>query len=65
MAVERVIHIAMFFLFLIGLGGVSAWANYAYVPYDFLKIAGTALSWGLILLVLYVGFKAVDWDWWS
>lgn len=55
----------MFTLLLIGLGGMSAWASSAYVPNDLLKIAGIALSWGVILLVLYAGFKKLNWDWWS
>jgi len=62
---ERAIHFAMFTLLLIGLCGVSAWAGYAYVPNDLLKFAGIALSWGVILLVLYMGFKKLDWNWWS
>jgi hypothetical protein len=39
--------------------------SYTYVPNDLLKIAGIALSWGVILLILYVGFKKLNWDWWS
>jgi hypothetical protein len=65
LAAERAIHFAMFTLLLIGLGGMSAWASSAYVPNDLLKIAGIALSWGVILLVLYAGFKKLNWDWWS
>jgi len=55
----------MFVLLLVGLCGISAWASYFYVPHDLLKIAGIALSWGVALLVLYVGFKKLNWDWWS
>jgi len=62
---ERAIHFAMFALLLIGLGSVSAWACYTYLLDLILKIAGIALSWGTILLVLYVGFGALGWDWWS
>jgi hypothetical protein len=29
-----------------------------------LEIAGIALSWGIILLVLYVSFTKLEWDWW-
>ena len=65
MAVERAIHFVMFSLILMGLCGVSAWTSYAYVPNDLLKIASIALSWGVILLILYLGFKHLDWDWWS
>jgi hypothetical protein len=55
----------MFALILVGLCGMSAWASYAYVENDFLKIAAMALSWGIILLILYVGFKKLEWNWWS
>jgi hypothetical protein len=30
-----------------------------------LQVAAIALGWGVILLVLYVGFKTLDWSWWS
>jgi hypothetical protein len=62
---EKAIHFAMFVLLLVGLCGISAWASYTYVQNELLKIAGIALSWGLILSILYVGFKRVDWNWWS
>lgn len=65
MTVERTIHFVMFSLILMGLCGVSAWTSYAYVPNDLLKIASIALSWGVILLILYLGFKKLNWDWWS
>lgn len=66
MATERVIHFAMFALLLIGLASVSAWVSYTYLNGTLiLEIAGVALSWGIILLVLYVGFKHLNWDWWS
>jgi len=55
----------MFALLLVGLCGITAWASYTYVGNDLLKIAGIALSWGVILLVLYVGFKKLGWEWWS
>jgi hypothetical protein len=49
-----------------GLCGVSAWASYTYLNENLiLEIAGIALSWGVILLILYLGFKHLDWDWWS
>jgi len=65
LTVERAIHFATFTLILVGLCGVSAWTSYAYVPNDLLKIASITLSWGVILLILYLGFKYLDWDWWS
>ena len=66
MAVERAIHFVMFSLILMGLCGVSAWASYTYLKENLiLEIAGIALSWGVILLILYLSFKYLDWDWWS
>ena len=62
---ERAIHFAMFVLILIGLCSVSAWVSYAYLSGTLiLEIAGIALSWGIILLVLYVSFTKLEWDWW-
>jgi len=56
----------MFSLILMGLCGVSAWTSYTYLKENLiLEIAGIALSWGVILLILYLGFKYLDWDWWS
>jgi len=66
MTTERAIHFAMFALLLVGLCGVSAWASYSYLHGELiLEVAGIALSWGVILLVLYLGFKKLNWDWWS
>jgi len=65
MAVERAIHFAIFILLLVGLCGISAWASYMYVENDLLKIAGIALSWGVILLILYAGFGKLNWTWWK
>ncbi|HYB69002.1 MAG TPA: hypothetical protein VEC97_05600 [Candidatus Acidoferrales bacterium] len=65
MTAERAIHFAIFALLLIGLGSVSAWACYTYLDQFILKIAGITLSWGTILLVLYVAFWKLGWDWWS
>jgi hypothetical protein len=63
---ERAIHFAIFVLLLMGLGSVSAWASYAYLHETLiLEVAGITLSWGTILLVLYVGFARLRWDWWS
>jgi hypothetical protein len=49
----------------IGLCSVSAWVSYEFLSDLILKIAGIALSWGTILLVLYVGFTRLGWDWWT
>jgi len=63
---ERAIHVAMFILILVGLCAISAWASYSYLSGNLiLEVAGIALSWGLILSILYLGFKKLDWDWWS
>ena len=62
---ERVIHAAVFALLLIGLCTVTGWASYQYINEFVLKLAGITLSWGIILLVLYVAFKKADWRWWS
>ncbi|MEM3824231.1 MAG: hypothetical protein QXH87_04785 [Candidatus Bathyarchaeia archaeon] len=67
MSAERAIQFSTFVLILIGLCGLSAWANYTYL-YEtniLLEVAITALSWGVILLILYVGFKKLNWHWWS
>jgi hypothetical protein len=61
-----VIHLGIFILMLIGLCSVSAWVSYAYLGGTLiLEIAGIALSWGTILLVLYVSFTKLGWDWWT
>jgi hypothetical protein len=62
---ERAIHFAIFSLVLIGLGSVSAWACYTYLVELILKIAGITLSWGTILLILYVSFGKLGWNWWA
>jgi hypothetical protein len=62
---ERAIHFVMFALLLVGLCSVTAWVSYAYLPSNLvLEVAGIALSWGVILLVLYVGFRQLGWEWW-
>jgi hypothetical protein len=62
---ERVIQFAMFILILVGLCGLSAWASYVYLSENvILEAAAIALSWGVILLILYIGFKKLDWEWW-
>jgi len=62
---ERAIQFAMFILILVGLCGLSAWASYTYLSENvILEAAAIALSWGVILLILYVGFKKLDWEWW-
>jgi len=62
---ERAIQVSTFILLLVGLSSLSAWISYAYIKDLMLQIAAIALSWGVTLLVLYVGFKALGWKWWS
>jgi len=55
---KRAIQFAMFILILVGLCGLSTWASYAYLSENvILEAAAIALSWGVILLILYIGFK--------
>ena len=66
MTVERAIHFAMFVLLLVGLCGMSAWTSYSYLnEHPMLLVAGIALSWGVILSILYLGFRQLGWEWWS
>jgi hypothetical protein len=65
LAGERAIRIAIFVLLLVGLCGMSGWIIYGAADNILLSIAGIALSWGIILLVLYVGFRALKWEWWK
>ena len=65
MTAERAIQFAMFVLILVGLCGLSAWASYTHLGGNvILEAAAIALSWGVILLILYIGFKRLDWEWW-
>jgi hypothetical protein len=60
---ERAIHAAVFVLLMVGLWIVSGYASYTYVKEIPLTIASIALSWGIILLVLYVFFRKLNWRW--
>jgi len=63
---ERGIHAGIFVLFLVGLTVLSAWACYTYLQSNLiLVIASIALSWGIILLAMYLSFKKLGWKWWS
>lgn len=63
---ERAIHFGIFILILIGLTSLTGWASYEYLKDALiLQIAGVALSWGTILLVLYVIFVKLQWAWWK
>jgi hypothetical protein len=65
LAGETAIHVAIFILLLVGLCGIGGWIIYANTANDLLRIAGIALSWGIILLVLYAVFGALNWKWWE
>jgi len=63
---ERAIHIAVFALLLVGSWSVGAWISLTYLSESWiLLIASVTLSWGIILLLLYVIFKKLSWNWWS
>jgi hypothetical protein len=62
---ERFIHAAVFVLLLVGLCTVTGWASLKFIDDFVLKIAGVTISWGIILLALYLGFRKLDWRWWS
>ena len=66
MGAERLIHAGIFFLLLVGLTVLSAWLSYVYLKSNLvLAVASIALSWGIILLAMYVIFNAIGWKWWS
>ncbi|MGD0643613.1 MAG: hypothetical protein ABSA75_01760 [Candidatus Bathyarchaeia archaeon] len=66
MNTERVIHASIFILLLVGLAVLSAWISYVYLQHNFILVfAGIMLSWGIILLAMYVSFKKLGWKWWS
>ncbi len=66
MGAERLIHAAIFALLLVGLTILGAWAVYTALHSNIiLTVAGIALTWGIILLALYVVFRALEWKWWS
>ncbi len=64
MTAERAIHAAVFVLLMVGLCIISGYASYTIKEIP-LMIASIALSWGVILLVLYLVFKKLNWRWWE
>jgi uncharacterized protein (DUF486 family) len=63
---ERAIHAGIFVLLLVGLTVLSAWASYTYLKANLILAIGIIpLSWGIILLVMYLAFKKLGWEWWS
>jgi hypothetical protein len=66
LSAERAIHSAIFILIFVGVTILTAWASYTYLQNNIvLAIAGIPLSWGIILLVMYLSFKKAGWNWWS
>lgn len=61
---ERAIHATVFVLLMVGLWIISGYASYTIKEIP-LMIASIALSWGIILLVLYVIFRKLNWRWWD
>ena len=63
---ERGIQAAVFILLIVGLFSVSGWLSYYYFITEIpLLIASVALSWGIILLLMYVIFRKLNWRWWE
>jgi hypothetical protein len=63
---ERAIHAGIFVLLLVGLTILTSWASYTYLQSNLLLVIGSiSLGWGIILLVMYLSFKRLGWDWWS
>jgi hypothetical protein len=55
-------------LLLVGLGALSVWAVFTVIPpleNIILVIATVPLSWGIILLAIYLSFNKLGWKWWS
>jgi uncharacterized membrane protein YdcZ (DUF606 family) len=68
LATEKIIYLVIFFLFLIGACGLTAYAFSAAIKDPLTSpvfYAGTAIVWGVILLILYLVFDRQDWEWWS
>jgi hypothetical protein len=67
MTAERVIHASIFILLFVGLAALSLWAVLTYITLQnfILVVASLPLSWGIILLALYLGFSKLGWKWWS
>ncbi|MGD0204509.1 MAG: hypothetical protein ABSC20_11480 [Candidatus Bathyarchaeia archaeon] len=66
MTAERAIHAGIFVLLLVGLTVLSAWASYTYLQANLILVIGSIpLSWGIILLAMYLSFKKLGWTWWN
>jgi len=67
LAARKVIYFIIFFLFLIGACGLTAYAFSEGLGgiTNPLFYAATSIAWGVILLILYLVFERQDWEWWS
>jgi hypothetical protein len=67
LAAKKAIFFIVFFLFLLGACGLAAYAfSLAFNPFKSLVFyLGTAIAWGVILLVLYLIFERLEWEWWT
>jgi hypothetical protein len=67
LAAQKTILCIVFFLFLIGACGLAAYAfSLVFNPFtNPLFYLATAIGWGVILLVLYLVFERLEWDWWT
>ena len=68
MAAQKVLYFIIFFLFLAGVCGLTAYAFSVAIPDPLtspLFYASTAIAWGVTLLILYLVFERQDWEWWS
>ncbi|MCL2358532.1 MAG: hypothetical protein LBH74_00295 [Nitrososphaerota archaeon] len=68
MGAERLIHASIFMLLLAGLATLCVWVISSYIPFEdnmILFIASLPLSWGIILLSMYLSFSKLGWKWWN
>ncbi len=68
MAAKKVLYFIIFFLFLFGVCGLTAYAFSVAIKDPLaspLFYGSTAIAWGVILLILYMIFERQDWEWWS
>lgn len=68
MAAQKIIYFVIFFLFLIGACGLSAYVFNQSIEGGIISplfYAATAITWGVILLVLYLIFERQEWEWWT
>ena len=67
MGAERIIHASIFFLLLVGVAALCFWVISNFLSFQdnfILFLAIVPLSWGILLLLLYLVFSKMDWKWW-